>query len=108
MKSEVSPADGKKHEPIQLIEVGNDHKFTLNEESLKKILLQDDIKDRSVAIISVAGDLRKGKSFLLNFFLRYLYAKVSKKLKIFQSSEMDESSEFNENFSIEEEMHPIG
>lgn len=63
--------------PIEIVTVNSDHLFSLNESSLSQMLLQDNIKDRSVVIISVAGVFRKGKSFLLNFFLRYLYAKVS-------------------------------
>jgi atlastin len=53
------------------------HTFYLSEEILSQIILQEDIKDRDVVIVSVAGAFRKGKSFLLDFFLRYLYAKVS-------------------------------
>ena len=53
-----------------------DHTFTLDEEVLKELLLQDDIKDRPVVVLSVAGAFRKGKSFLLDFFLRYLNHKV--------------------------------
>jgi atlastin len=46
--------------------------FTLNEKALLNVLLQDHIKDRIAAVVSVAGTFRKGKSFLLDFFLRYL------------------------------------
>jgi len=57
----------------------DDHLFSLDEEALKRVLLHPKVKDRKVVVLSVAGAYRKGKSFLLDFFLRYLYANVSKK-----------------------------
>ena len=46
--------------------------FKLNEEELKEVLLHPDVANRPVVILSVAGAFRKGKSFLLDFMLRYL------------------------------------
>lgn len=54
----------------------DDHSFVLDENALKTLLLDPRVRDRKIIILSVAGAYRKGKSFLLDFFLRYLYAKV--------------------------------
>ncbi|XP_019627456.1 PREDICTED: atlastin-2-like [Branchiostoma belcheri] len=56
----------------------DDHTFELDEEALRSVLLKDHIQDKKVVVVSVAGAFRKGKSFLLNFFLRYLKSKVGK------------------------------
>ncbi|XP_037913388.1 atlastin isoform X2 [Hermetia illucens] len=66
-------------EALQIVTTAEDHTFTLDEEKLTEVLLQNEIKDRIVCIVSVAGAFRKGKSFLLDFFLRYMYAKYVKK-----------------------------
>lgn len=71
MDDEVLPA-----RPIQVVATGEGHTFVLDEDALTDVLLQEHVKDRYVVIVSVAGAFRKGKSFLLDFFLRYLYAKV--------------------------------
>ncbi|XP_064454664.1 atlastin-3-like [Ornithodoros turicata] len=46
--------------------------FELDESALRRILLQDGVRDKPVAVISVVGAMRKGKSFMLNLFLRYM------------------------------------
>lgn len=71
MDDEVLPA-----RPIQVVATSEGHTFVLDEDALTEVLLQDHIKDRYVVVVSVAGAFRKGKSFLLDFFLRYMYAKV--------------------------------
>lgn len=62
---------------VPIILAGDDHTFTLDEDALAEILLRDEVKDRNVVVVSVAGAFRKGKSFLLDFFLRYMHSKVT-------------------------------
>lgn len=66
---------GAKSVPIIL--AGDQHTFTLDENALEEILMREEVKDRYVVVVSVAGAFRKGKSFLLDFFLRYLNSKVN-------------------------------
>ncbi|XP_049303131.1 atlastin-like isoform X3 [Bactrocera dorsalis] len=68
--------------PMQIISIcGEDDSSSsrcilqLNEDELNKMFTDGKIKDRVVSVISVAGAFRKGKSFLLDFCLRYMYAK---------------------------------
>lgn len=63
--------------PIQIVLANEDHTFSLDEDALAKVLMRDEIKDRYVVVVSVAGAFRKGKSFLLDFFLRYMNSKVT-------------------------------
>jgi atlastin len=59
--------------PVQIVNVDMEtRKFVLDEKALASILLNEQVKNRPVAVVSIAGDFRKGKSFMLNFFLRYL------------------------------------
>lgn len=53
------------------------HTFHLELDELKSILQNDKIKDRNVVVVSIAGAYRQGKSFLLNFFVKYLNAQVN-------------------------------
>jgi len=62
--------------PIPVVLVNDEnHTFELDENAISSILLQKNVLNLPVVVISVAGAFRKGKSFLLNFFLRYLTAK---------------------------------
>lgn len=68
--------DDREGRPIQIVNVDPEtREFVLDEDALASILLSDKCKDRPVSVVSIAGDFRKGKSFLLNFLLRYLYAR---------------------------------
>ncbi|XP_074087319.1 atlastin-3 isoform X2 [Macrotis lagotis] len=60
--------------PVQIVLVNKEkHTFELDEKALAQVLLQDCIRELDVVVVSVAGAFRKGKSFLLDFLLRYLY-----------------------------------
>ncbi|XP_049327003.1 atlastin-2-like isoform X2 [Astyanax mexicanus] len=64
--------------PVQIVVADEDeHEFTLDEEALERILLQEHVRDLNVVVVCVAGAFRKGKSFLLDFMLRYMYNQTS-------------------------------
>uniref|UniRef100_A0A3P9HLC9 Atlastin 3 n=1 Tax=Oryzias latipes TaxID=8090 RepID=A0A3P9HLC9_ORYLA len=68
---------GIKPGPVQIITVSkDDHSFELNTEALSQILLAPEVRDKHVVVLSVAGAFRKGKSFLLDFMIRYMHRKV--------------------------------
>uniref|UniRef100_A0A4W6BU22 Atlastin GTPase 2 n=1 Tax=Lates calcarifer TaxID=8187 RepID=A0A4W6BU22_LATCA len=68
----------EKARPIQIVLANEDeHSFELDAAALEKILLQDHVKDLNVVVVSVAGAFRKGKSFLLDFMLRYMHNQQS-------------------------------
>ena len=63
--------------PVQIVKAKDDHTFDLDNEALSEILLSDEVRDRNVMVLSVAGAFRKGKSFLLDYLLRFLSNGVS-------------------------------
>lgn len=75
----------RNEEPLQIIHIVSSenengdilHELELNEENLSRIMLRPDVKDNIVMIVSIAGALRMGKSFLLGFILKYLEAEVT-------------------------------
>lgn len=61
---------------VPIVLATEEHTFALDEEALSEILMREEVRDRFVVVVSVAGAFRKGKSFLLDFFLRYMNSKV--------------------------------
>ena len=76
MEDEVAVGSSGGGRAIQVVLANDDHSFELDEAALEDILMQDHVKDRQVVVVSVAGAFRKGKSFLLDFFLRYMNSQV--------------------------------
>lgn len=51
--------------------------FDFDKNVLEGMLLQDELAGRNVSVISIVGGSRSGKSFLLDYFLRFMYTNVS-------------------------------
>jgi len=70
----ANSGDGVGHpKAVQIVRINeDDHTFSLDVDALNKILGDDRVKDKPVCVVSVAGAFRRGKSFLLDFLLRYL------------------------------------
>uniref|UniRef100_A0A8D0BMN4 Uncharacterized protein n=1 Tax=Salvator merianae TaxID=96440 RepID=A0A8D0BMN4_SALMN len=56
--------------PVQLVGLDENGDICLNEEALNYCLQEGQVKDTPVCLISILGEQRCGKSFLLNFLLR--------------------------------------
>ncbi|XP_068176823.1 atlastin-2-like isoform X2 [Antennarius striatus] len=77
-RSHPSPVAGGGARPVQIVAADEAaHSFSLQEAELERLLLQEAVQDLQVVVVSVAGAFRKGKSFLLDFMLRYMYQQDS-------------------------------
>lgn len=45
--------------------------------AIEKLLNHPDVRNRKIVLFSIIGAYRRGKSFFLDYCLRYLYANVS-------------------------------
>jgi hypothetical protein len=53
------------------------NKVMIDETAISQIILHPEVKNRKIVSLSIVGAFRKGKSFLLDYMLRYLYYTVS-------------------------------
>jgi c-di-AMP phosphodiesterase-like protein len=74
----------KKAEPVQLLNLasGNKSDILYNEAAVRNLFLNPKLADRNVVVFSIIGAFRKGKSFLMNYVLRYMYAHVSSHVQL--------------------------
>ncbi|XP_008115758.1 RING finger protein 112 isoform X2 [Anolis carolinensis] len=57
-------------QPVQLVGLDENGDICLDGEALSHCLEQEQVKDAHVCLVSILGEQRRGKSFLLNFLLR--------------------------------------
>ncbi|KAI1286282.1 Atlastin-1 [Halotydeus destructor] len=72
--STASVAQEPTGQAIQIVNIGKSQGLELDIDGLSTVLLHPKCRDNAISIVSIAGATRKGKSFLLNFLLRYLKA----------------------------------
>ncbi|XP_074854431.1 RING finger protein 112-like [Carettochelys insculpta] len=58
--------------PVQLVRLDEGGNLTLDEETLSRCLEQGGVRNAPVCLVSVIGEQRRGKSFLLNCLMRQL------------------------------------
>lgn len=64
-----------KHRAVQIIELHSNSEFRANKKVLLEIYSDEKVADLPLIVLCIAGAARKGKSFILNFFLDYLIHK---------------------------------
>lgn len=64
--------------PENILKFSTSNKVEIVLNPITKLLQHEDVKDRKIVVFSIIGAFRKGKSFFLDYCLRYLYANVSK------------------------------
>lgn len=62
---------------VNILSFSQDKKVVIDEEAMKKMFEHQDVKNRKIVALSIIGAYRKGKSFFLDYCLRFLYAHVS-------------------------------
>jgi len=61
---------------IHVVLPTTDNRFDLDVRAMQRVLLDPRVRDRHVAVLSIAGVQRLGKSFILNYLIRYLQSEV--------------------------------
>lgn len=62
-------------EPLSIIKFANST-LEFDKAKLDSLLLHPEVKNRKLVVLSIVGAFRKGKSFFLDYCLRFLYANV--------------------------------
>ncbi|CAG9809102.1 unnamed protein product [Chironomus riparius] len=60
--------------PINLMKFDEHENVIIDEDSLERTFNHPLVKDRKIVAVSIIGAFRKGKSFLMDYALRYMYA----------------------------------
>lgn len=62
--------------PITILNVTQNNQICTDDEVLENMFNHPEVRDRKIVVLSIIGAFRKGKSFFLDYCLRYLYAHV--------------------------------
>lgn len=59
---------------VNVLKFGENNEVLVDDHELEKMFLHPDVKNRKVVVFSIIGAFRGGKSFFLDYCLRFLYA----------------------------------
>lgn len=62
---------------INVLKFNDDETLRVDYEAFNELFMHSDVKDRNIAAVSIIGAFRKGKSFFMDYCLRFMYANVS-------------------------------
>lgn len=62
--------------PIEILKFTDDSRAVINSAGIEEIFDKSELHDRKVVVYSIIGAFRGGKSYFLDYSLRYLYAHV--------------------------------
>jgi len=63
--------------PENILRFSEDDSVIYDEELIRTLFEHPDVKNRKIVALSIIGVYRKGKSFFLDYCLRFLYGNVS-------------------------------
>lgn len=63
--------------PHEILTISVNGEINADFDQFKSIFGHQSVENRQIVVLSITGTPKKGKSFVLNYFLRYLYAHVS-------------------------------
>ena len=63
---------------VNILKFNDVNEISIDKPELDQIFHHPDVKDRKMVVVSIVEAFRKGKSFFLDYCLRYMYANVSK------------------------------
>nr|CAD7459275.1 unnamed protein product [Timema tahoe] len=63
---------------VQILQTQNNNVTQFDNEALEAVFLREDVRDKRVVVVSISGIFGKGKSFLLNYMLKYLNSQFEK------------------------------
>jgi atlastin len=95
-------------QPVQVVRLDKkSNGLELNIDALAEICLNEKCRERPLCVVSIAGDFRKGKSFMLNFFLRYLYHISDKQQALKDKQEKQEEEQDNNEATESKKSQPF-
>lgn len=64
-------------QPLNVFRFADNNSVIVEYDAVDEFFTHPEVVNRKIVVISIIGAFRKGKSFLMDYCLRYMYANVS-------------------------------